>query len=94
MDNQPASLTRQQYWQRTRRLTACLLAVWLGMTLGVVFFARSLAQVTLFGWPLSFYLAAQGSLLGFMAIVAIYVWRMRKFDQACSAEQEGSDHAA
>lgn len=92
MDSKTASLTRQQYWQRTRRLTACLLATWLILTLAAVFFARPLVQVTLFGWPLSFYLAAQGSVLGFMAIVAVYVWRMRKLDQAL--EQEGSDHAA
>ncbi|HEY1042644.1 MAG TPA: sodium/substrate symporter small subunit [Telluria sp.] len=71
---------RARHWQRTRRMTAALLALWLATTLVPLFFARELAHLTLFGWPLPFYLAAQGAALVYLAIVGVYVWRMRSID--------------
>ncbi len=78
----PATLRtlRASYWQRTQRLTGGLLLVWFCATFCAVFFARELATLTLFGWPLSFYLAAQGISLLYLLILAIYAWRMRRYD--------------
>ena len=73
---------RASHWRSTRRLTFTLLALWLGTGFGTVFFARELAQLTLFGWPLSFYMAAQGASLIYLAIIGAYAWRMRRHDQA------------
>ena len=71
---------RERHWQRTRRMTTLLLGLWLATTLVPLFFARELARFTLFGWPLSFYLAAQGAALVYLAIVGVYTWRMRRID--------------
>ena len=79
---------RQQHWQRTRRLTAWLLALWLATGFGAVFFARELAGLSVFGWPLSFYLAAQGASLVYLAIIAVYCWRMRHYDAAARAASQ------
>jgi putative solute:sodium symporter small subunit len=46
-----------------------------------VFFARDLAHLSVFGWPLSFYLAAQGASLTYLAIIGVYAWRMRILDR-------------
>lgn len=72
---------RASHWRRTRRLTFILLACWLGTAFGTVYFARELAGVTVFGWPLSFYMAAQGAALLFLAIIGAYAWRMRRYDR-------------
>lgn len=77
---------RQRHWARTRRMTAVLLALWMLTWVVPVFFARELARITLFGWPLSFYLAAQGAALVFLVIVGIYAWRMRRLDDAYRRE--------
>jgi putative solute:sodium symporter small subunit len=69
------------YWQNTQRLTLWLSAIWLVVTFCTVFFARDLYGFKLFGWPVSFYMAAQGILLIYVAIVGVYAWRMRKLDQ-------------
>lgn len=81
------------YWSRVRRLTAQLFALWLLSTCLVVFFARELSGVTLFGWPLSFYLAAQGVLLLYLAIVVAYARRMRRLEReyGTSPDQECDD---
>jgi len=72
---------RAQHWARTRRLTAILLALWLATWFGAVFFARDLAHLSVFGWPLSFYLAAQGSSLIYLVIIGVYAWRVRVLDR-------------
>ena len=73
---------RAQHWRQTRRLTALLLLVWIVTGFCTAFYARELATLSLFGWPLSFYLAAQGSALVYLAIIGCYAWRMRRLDQA------------
>lgn len=72
---------RAAYWRRTRRFTLLLLLSWFLLTFGVIFFARELSAVSFFGWPFSFYMAAQGTTLIYVAIVALYAWRMRQLDR-------------
>jgi len=73
---------RQLYWLRTRRLTWQLLLVWFLATFGMIFFARELSNFTFFGWPLSFYLMAQGAVVFYTALVAVYAFKMRKLDKS------------
>jgi len=77
---------RSRHWQRTRRLTFGLLAVWFAASFCSVFFARELAALSLFGWPLSFYLAAQGAALIYLAIVGAYAAGMRRVDRRYGRE--------
>ena len=46
-----------------RVLTFSLLSIWSGASFSIIFFARELSGLSLFGWPVSFYMAAQGSIL-------------------------------
>ena len=70
----------QRLWRRRMRVTAWLIAVWFAVTFGVSFFAREL-DVVVFGWPLSFWVAAQGALLVYMALVVVYAIRMGRLDE-------------
>lgn len=71
---------RRAYWRRNLRLSAALLAVWFVVTFVVAYFARELS-VVFFGWPLSFWIAAQGAILVYLAIVAIYARSMSRLDR-------------
>ena len=81
-------LSRAEHWRKTRRLSAGLLLLWLLTGFCAAFFARELAGLSVFGWPLSFYLAAQGASLVYLAILAVYAWRMRRLDQAAAAAEQ------
>jgi putative solute:sodium symporter small subunit len=85
MDRDPhtPAARRAEHWRRTRRMTAILLTLWLLTGFGTVFFARALSTLTLFGWPLSFYMAAQGASLIYLALIGIYSWHMRRLDRQC-----------
>ena len=75
------------YWRRTRRLTAWLLLAWMVIGFGPVVFARELS-VEVFGWPLAFWLASQGALLGFCAIVIVYARVMARLDAEAAEAAE------
>lgn len=53
---------------------------WLALVLGTVFFARELQTLVVWGWPLGYWMAAQGVVFGFIAIVGLYAWVMRRLD--------------
>lgn len=79
---------RARHWTHARRLVAALLCLWLATGFGTVFFARDLAHLSVFGWPLSFYLAAQGASLIYLAIIGFYAWRMRLLDRRFTQQLE------
>lgn len=81
-NNASLGARRARHWRKTRRMTFALLLLWMSTSFAAVFFARELSGLTLFGWPLSFYLAAQGASLVYLAIIAGYAWRMRSLDRA------------
>ena len=79
------------HWHRTRRLTAILLAAWFALTFGTIFFARELSGLRFFGWPLSFYLLAQGVILFYAALIAFYAWRMDQLDRTYRLKEGNRD---
>jgi putative solute:sodium symporter small subunit len=79
---------RQDYWQRTRRLTFALLVFWLCVTFGSTWFARDINQIVILGFPLGFYMAAQGALVIFLLIIWWYNRQMRKIDREFGLEDD------
>ena len=78
---EPRTKGHATHWDSTKRLTRKLLLAWFFITFLTIFFARELSNITLFGWSLSFYMAAQGAPLIYVMIVAVYAWRMRRLDK-------------
>ena len=71
----------KRYWRNNLAVTGVLLLVWFVVTFGVSYFARDL-NFTFFGWPFSFWMAAQGALMVYVLIVAGYAWYMDRADLA------------
>ena len=66
-------------WRRSQAGTARLLGAWFVVSFGVTFFARELSS-SVFGWPFSFWVAAQGALLVYVLLVAVYARLMDRLD--------------
>lgn len=75
----------QRYWNRVRIFTLILLMLWGAFTFGLLWFARDL-EGDLLGWPIGFWLAAQGGMLVYLLIVVLYAWVMRKMDRSATQE--------
>jgi putative solute:sodium symporter small subunit len=71
----------KEYWRRNMKLTGILLFIWFAATFIMGYFARELAEINFFGWPLSFYMGAQGSLIIYVVIIWYYARAMGKLDE-------------
>lgn len=75
--------------KRQVRLTVLLLAAWAIASFGLPFWARNLS-FNLWGRPFHFWMAAQGALLVFLLIVAIYAWLMNRWEAQEAAHTQTS----
>ncbi|MDO8768621.1 MAG: VC_2705 family sodium/solute symporter [Burkholderiaceae bacterium] len=79
-----ADATSSQSPGQQSGLRAGLLLMWLLVAFGGVFFARDLSWVVA-GWPFNFWYSAQGAVVLFIVIVAVYAWRRNKSSVDISA---------
>jgi putative solute:sodium symporter small subunit len=77
----------RRYWEKNLRLTSVLLGIWFVATFVVAYFARDLS-FRFFGWPFSFWMAAQGSLIVYMLIIWYYARTMNRLDQEHNVAEE------
>lgn len=89
MSNPVTEERRQEYWRRTLRVTAILLSIWFVVTYVVIFFAVPLNQFTFLGFPLAFYMGAQGALIVYVALIVFYAWYMNRLDREFGVAEEG-----
>jgi len=87
MDPATPDERHRRYWRKNLRLTAALLAVWFVVTFVIGYFAREL-DFSFFGWPFSFWVAAQGALIVYVAIVWFYARRMERLDREYGVAEE------
>ncbi|MDO9278904.1 MAG: DUF4212 domain-containing protein [Polaromonas sp.] len=73
------SARHHEYWRKNLRITAFLLSIWFFVTFVLVFYAREL-DFKFFGWPFSFWVAAQGALVVYCVIIWYYARYMNKLD--------------
>ena len=59
---------RDAYWQKTSRLMWIIMTLWVIFSFVIPAFAVQLNQVKIFGFPLGFYMAAQGSLIFYVVV--------------------------
>jgi putative solute:sodium symporter small subunit len=81
---------RESYWRYNVRLTITLLVIWfvVAYVLGGLL-AGELNKVSFLGFPLGYYIAAQGSLAVFVVEIAVYARLMNKKDLEYGIREEG-----
>ena len=67
--------------EKTKRLTFIVLGLWFIFAFVVHWFAESLNNLSFMGFPLGYYMAVQGSLAIFVALIFFLNWRQDKIDE-------------
>ena len=78
----------QRYWSRTSRLMWTIFALWLFFSFFVHLFAMQLNSIKFLGFPLGFYMAAQGSLIAFVALCAWNAVAQNKIDEEFGVQED------
>jgi putative solute:sodium symporter small subunit len=72
---------RAAHWAKTKSLTITVLVIWFVFSIGVFWFADALNTISFLGFPLGFYMAAQGSLIIFVVLIFYLAHRQNKIDE-------------
>lgn len=71
---------KRRHWEKTRNLTFVILVLWFIFSLVLPWNAHALNTVKFMGFPLGFYLIAQGSLIAFVVLIFVQNWLQDKID--------------
>ena len=80
----------EEYWRRNLKITVILLAIWFLVTFVVGYFARDINEIRVLGFPLAFYMGAQGALIIYILIIWVYAKYMNRLDMEYGVH-EGED---
>jgi len=81
--------SRDAYWKANLRIMAGCLIVWFIVSFGFgIFLAAPLDNFQLFGYPLGFWFAQQGSIYTFLILIFFYAWRMNRLDREFDVHEE------
>jgi putative solute:sodium symporter small subunit len=76
-----ATPDRVSYWNKTKNLMLVMMALWVFFGYIVHMFVTSLNNVVILGFPLGYYMAAQGSLIAFVVMLFIFASRQNAIDE-------------
>jgi putative solute:sodium symporter small subunit len=90
---EPARIPKQRdmagYWAANLQLIIRLLLIWFAVTFLPILFVKQFNQIEILtGFPLGYYMGAQGSLIVFIILIFYYARRMERLDQTYGIGQE------
>lgn len=82
------------YWKKNVRFLTILLSVWfvVSFLMGIIF-SEELDNIEFFGFKLGFWVAQQGSIVVYIAIIFFYVRGMNKLDKEFDVSDEPQEIA-
>ena len=80
-----------QHWQKTRTLLTITLVIWAFFALVMQFFVGVLNEISIAGFPLGYYFAAQGAELAFVILIFWFAKSQSKIDEEFGLAEEGGD---
>jgi putative solute:sodium symporter small subunit len=80
--------TDRIYWGKTSKLMILMMVLWIFFSFIVHMFVTPLNGIKILGFPLGFYMASQGSLIVFVAMLFWFAKAQDKIDRECGVAEE------
>ena len=75
-------MTDKEYWKANIKLLIVLLTIWLVIWFGFgIILSDFLDQFSIGGFKLGFWFAQQGSIYGFVILIFVYVYAMKRLEK-------------
>lgn len=82
----------KQYWKENVGLVVKLLSIWFIVSFGMgILFIDYLNEFQFFGFPFGFWMAQQGSIYVFVALIFFYVVKMNVLDKKFGVQENDDD---
>jgi len=82
---------KEKHWDKTRGLMVITLAIWFVFGYLIFMFGSSLNEGSFLGYPLAYYMCAQGSIVAFVVLIFWFANRQEKIDEEFGFQERGED---
>ena len=82
-------MTDKEYWEANIKLLIVLLTIWLVIWFGFgIILSDFLDQFSIGGFKLGFWFAQQGSIYGFVILIFVYVYAMKRLEKKLDQKEK------
>ena len=81
----------ERHWEKTKGLMMLTLAIWFVFSIVIFMFGESLNNGSFLGYPLAYYMCAQGSIVIFVVLIFWFANRQEKIDEEFGFAERGED---
>ena len=82
-------MTDKEYWKANIKLLIALLTIWLVIWFGFgIILSDFLDQFSIGGFKLGFWFAQQGSIYGFVILIFVYVYAMKRLEKKLAQKEK------
>ena len=82
---------KERHWEKTKGLMMLTLAIWFVFSIVIFMFGESLNNGSFLGYPLAYYMCAQGSIIIFVILIFWFANRQEKIDEEFGFAERGED---
>ena len=82
---------KERHWEKTKGLMMLTLAIWFIFSIVIFMFGESLNNGSFLGYPLAYYMCAQGSIIIFVVLIFWFANRQEKIDEEFGFAESGED---
>jgi len=82
---------KERHWEKTKGLMFLTLAIWFVFSIVIFTFGESLNNGSFLGYPLAYYMCAQGSIVIFVVLIFWFANRQEKIDEEFGFAERGED---
>ena len=72
---------KERHWEKTKGLMIITLAIWFVFSIVIFMFGEGLNNASFLGYPLAYYMCAQGSIIIFVVLIFWFANRQEKIDE-------------
>ena len=82
---------KEKHWEKTRGLMVLTLVIWFVFGYLIFMFGSSLNEGSFLGYPLAYYMCAQGSIIAFVILIFWFANKQEKIDEEFGFQERGED---
>ena len=82
---------KERHWEKTKGLMIITLAIWFVFSIVIFMFGEGLNNGSFLGYPLAYYMCAQGSIIIFVVLIFWFANRQEKIDEEFGFAERGED---
>ena len=82
---------KERHWEKTKGLMIMTLAIWFVFSIVIFMFGEGLNNSSFLGYPLAYYMCAQGSIIIFVVLIFWFANRQEKIDEEFGFAERGED---